>query len=219
MRDPEDPQQPLSSEQIRTAGLSGWVHLPQKLRAIFSTTDFAGALELTDRIGAAAEVANHHPELLLSYRRVAVTLTSHDVGDVTGRDVELARTIGDLAASSGATADPAQVTELTLCLDTHNPVQVHRFLVALLGSSADDEELIDPLGSYPDIWFQQAEAHLPGHQRWHPDVWVDRATAEVRLEAVLQAGGTLVDDSHAPSYWVVQDPQGNRACICTTAES
>jgi 4a-hydroxytetrahydrobiopterin dehydratase len=40
---------------------------------------------------------------------------------------------------------------------------------------------------------------------------------ERRLQAVLDAGGRLVSDRAAPSYWVVEDADGNRSCICTPA--
>jgi 4a-hydroxytetrahydrobiopterin dehydratase len=36
-----------------------------------------------------------------------------------------------------------------------------------------------------------------------------------RIEAALAAGGTVVDDSQAPSYTVLADPQGNKVCLCT----
>ena len=36
-----------------------------------------------------------------------------------------------------------------------------------------------------------------------------------RIDAALAAGGTLVSDAEAPSFWVLADPQGNRACLCT----
>ena len=38
---------------------------------------------------------------------------------------------------------------------------------------------------------------------------------ERRLQAVLDAGGRLVSDAEAPSFWVVEDADGNRSCICT----
>jgi 4a-hydroxytetrahydrobiopterin dehydratase len=55
-------------------------------------------LRLVNQIGDAAESANHHPDLLLTYPKVEVTLTSHDAGGVTSRDIAMARTISDLAA-------------------------------------------------------------------------------------------------------------------------
>lgn len=49
------------------------------------------------------------------------------------------------------------------------------------------------------------------------DVWVAHDEAERRLQAVLDAGGRLVSDRAAPAYWVVEDADGNRSCICTPA--
>ncbi len=73
------------------------------------------------------------------------------------------------------------------------------------------------------MWFQAPESGgtaLPPSeppQRWHLDVWVPVDEAERRLHAVLDAGGHLVSDAEAPSYWVVEDAEGNRSCICTAA--
>ena len=44
---------------------------------------------------------------------------------------------------------------------------------------------------------------------------VPHEVAEERLQAVLDAGGTLVSDESAPAFWVVADADGNRSCICT----
>ena len=52
-------------------------------------------------------------------------------------------------------------------------------------------------------------------QRWHPDVWIDPAQVQSRIAAAVAAGGTLVSDAEAPSFWVLADPQGNRVCLCT----
>ena len=67
----------------------------------------------------------------------------------------------------------------------------------------------------PNIWFQASDSQEPDRQRWHLDVSVPHDVAEARLQAVLDAGGTLVDDERAPAFWVVADADGNRSCICT----
>ena len=56
----------------------------------------------------------------------------------------------------------------------------------------------------------------PVEQRWHLDVWVPHDDVERRLQAVLDAGGRLISDAAAPSFWVVEDTDGNRSCICTS---
>jgi 4a-hydroxytetrahydrobiopterin dehydratase len=38
---------------------------------------------------------------------------------------------------------------------------------------------------------------------------------EGRIAAAIEAGGELVDDTAAPAFWVLADPQGNRACLTT----
>ncbi|MDP9889578.1 pterin-4a-carbinolamine dehydratase [Pseudarthrobacter enclensis] len=54
-----------------------------------------------NRIGASAEEVNHHPDLTLTYSTVGVTLSSHDVGGITSRDIDLARIISGHAADLG----------------------------------------------------------------------------------------------------------------------
>lgn len=62
--------------------------------------DFSGALAFVNRVGEAAEAANHHPDILLhSYNRVRITLSTHSAGGVTQRDIELAGSIDALARS------------------------------------------------------------------------------------------------------------------------
>jgi len=94
-----DPKQTLTPEQIVDAGLTAWRQEGETLTARFTTGDFATGLALVNRIGASAEEADHHPDLLLTYPEVAVTLSSHDVGGITSRDIDLARTIDEHAAA------------------------------------------------------------------------------------------------------------------------
>src|SRR3954468_20990953 len=96
----------LSDREVAEAGLTGWSMQPDGLRTRLATKDFATGLRLVQQIGAAAEAADHHPDLDLRYAYVDVRLISHDVGAVTDRDVRLARTISDLASAAGVTAEP-----------------------------------------------------------------------------------------------------------------
>lgn len=99
-----DPKQTLTPAEITDAALEGWQQEGETLTARFATGDFATGLDLVNRIGAAAEKANHHPDLTLTYPEVTVTLSSHDVGGITSRDLDLARVISDHAATLGAAA-------------------------------------------------------------------------------------------------------------------
>lgn len=99
-----DPTQILTAPEISEAELADWRVEGETLVARFATGDFATGLELVHRIGASAEQANHHPDLTLTYPEVTATLSSHDVGGITSRDVELARSISAHAADLGVAA-------------------------------------------------------------------------------------------------------------------
>lgn len=216
-----DPKATLSHDQILEAGLDDWRKVLNRLKARFRTGDFATGVQLVDRIGAAADAANHHPDVSLTYPEVIVTLSSHDVGGITSRDLDLARQISGFAAELGAEADTSGLTELEPGLDTTAPERLGAFYAALLGGDIGNGEPVDPSGQVPGIWFQKGErgaSDLPAQdfeQRWHFDVWVPHDEGERRVRAVLDAGGTLVSDAEAPSFWVVADADGNRSCICT----
>jgi 4a-hydroxytetrahydrobiopterin dehydratase len=213
----DDPRKTLTGHELETERLADWRILFSVLHARFETGDFATGLRLVELIGAAAEELDHHPDVELTYPRVTVRLTSQDVGGVTSRDVELARRISDLAGSLGAKADPAGVSVLELGLDTWDAEEIKPFWAALLGyeTTKDDVELVDPSGTRPTIWFQETEQHEPPRQRWHLDLRIPPEEVDGRMQAALAAGGTLVSEERAPSFWVLADAQGNQACITT----
>lgn len=210
----------LDHSEVAAAGLADWRHVRGQLRARFATGDFATGLALVARIGEAAEAADHHPDLLLAHPSVTVRLHSHDVRGVTSRDVGLARTISDLADRAGVAADSDGLTAVDLGLDTARGPELVDFWAAVLGLEVEQGEVSGGPQGLPDVWFQEpddAYEPRPGEpgQRWHPDVWVDPAEAEARVRAALAAGGTLVSDAEAPSFWVLADAEGNRVCVCT----
>ena len=84
--DATDPQKRLSESDIEKAELADWRVLFLTLHARFRTGDFETGLKLVKKIGKAANRADHHPEIDLSYPLVDVRLSSHDVGGVTSRD-------------------------------------------------------------------------------------------------------------------------------------
>ena len=206
----------LTGRQIADAGLTGWIHLGDGLRTRFVTGDFATGLALVDSVAAAAEAAGHHPDLDLRYGYVDVRLVSHDAGGTTQRDVDLARTITALAADAGLAPDGAGLTRFELVLDSPDHAPLLPFWQAFLGyrGGPEGDDLEDPEARVPDVWFQPSGDEEP-RQRWHLDVWLDPDAVPARLEAALAAGGTLVDDSSAPAYWVLADAEGNRSCLCT----
>ncbi|GAA1641035.1 MULTISPECIES: 4a-hydroxytetrahydrobiopterin dehydratase [Brevibacterium] len=92
-------------DKLAEAGLSDWKGGSDSITAKYLTGDFATGLDLVNRLGAAAEEANHHPDITLTYPVVEVVLTSHDTGAVTERDLTLAATFSDIAAGADISAD------------------------------------------------------------------------------------------------------------------
>ena len=74
------------------AQLAGWRVLAERdaIAKSFTFDDFTTAFAFMTALALEAEKANHHPEWCNVYNRVDITLTSHDVGGLTGRDVALA---------------------------------------------------------------------------------------------------------------------------------
>lgn len=208
----------LKYDDIAAAGIDDWRLLAQGIHARFETGDFASGLTFVNAVGAAAEDAGHHPDVTLTYPRVDITLISHDIGWVSDRDLAMARRISEIAAEQGISTDPDSVQQVELALDSPAPAEVQPFWRALLGYDALDgspDEIRDPHGHAPNLWFQDS-GNEEGRQRFHFDVWVPGDQVQARIDAVLAAGGTLVQEVPESSFWVVADADGNRSCICTS---
>ncbi len=88
---------PLTETQIlkKLASISGWMTNKKQteLSKVFDTASFVDGLALIARITVHAELLNHHPVIELSYSKVKVVLTTHDVKGLTLKDFELAERI------------------------------------------------------------------------------------------------------------------------------
>jgi 4a-hydroxytetrahydrobiopterin dehydratase len=214
-----DPKKTLRYPEVTAEeGLDDWRFFLMKLHARFKTGSFVKGLELVTRITEAAEEANHHPDVVLTYPQVDVDLHSHDVHGVTSRDLDLARRISAIAAELGVESAPRDVSTLEVALDVPNADEVKPFWAAVLAYAPHHTwpEVVDPGGRKPALWFQDApDATGDVQQRFHLDIVVPRDVAEERLQAALDAGGTLVSTDSVPAFWVLADKHGNKVCICT----
>jgi len=84
--------------QDRLHALPRWSHEGGHIVRTFETGEWVRGQMLACAIGFVAEAAGHHPDLLLSYPRVRVMLTTHDEGGITDKDFDLAERIEALAA-------------------------------------------------------------------------------------------------------------------------
>lgn len=70
------------------------------LSRTFKFADFSAAFGFMTRVALAAEKLDHHPEWLNVWNRVEITLSTHDAGGLTKRDIELAKIIDMMAGET-----------------------------------------------------------------------------------------------------------------------
>ena len=82
----------LDPVELREAldDLAGWVAGDNAIRRQFTCPSFPDAITFATRIAFDAEAADHHPDLLISYRKVTVTWSTHSEGGVTEKDIAAA---------------------------------------------------------------------------------------------------------------------------------
>ncbi len=93
----------LSDDEVREQleGLEGWSREGQSIVRDLRFPGFPEAVAFVVRLSFAAEAANHHPDLDVRYNRVRVALSTHSEGGITAKDIDLARTISELAPQAG----------------------------------------------------------------------------------------------------------------------
>jgi 4a-hydroxytetrahydrobiopterin dehydratase len=181
---------------------------------------FPDAVQLAQLVGEDAEQLDHHPDIDIRWRTVTFTLSTHSAGGVTQLDIELAHRI--LASAIVVKAETLPAPErVEIALDCVDVDTIRPFWTAGLGYrpqrlSSGEFELHDPAGRGPVLWFQRMEPPRTERGRFHLDVYVAADQALDRVRSCLEAGGRLVSDAHAPSWWVLADPEGNELCVCTT---
>lgn len=90
----------LTPKEIETAlaVTPGWEQAGDEIKRTFTLPSFTAALTFAAAVGHLAERANHHPDILIQYRKVTLTLSTHDAGRLTDKDFALAREINGLAS-------------------------------------------------------------------------------------------------------------------------
>ena len=211
----EADKQKLTGQQIHDQAPAGWSKVLNKLIARYETGDFNTGAALVTKIAEAADKMNHHPDVDLRYPHLTVSLMSHDVDAITPRDIRLATAITALASEAGVSPAEHAPDVLEFALDTPDHAAIGPFWAAVLGRRYSERDVLDAAGRDVSIWFQDTDSDAPERQRWHVDISVPREVAEERIQAATDAGGRLVSDERAPAFWVLADPDGNLACICT----
>jgi len=86
----------LSAEQLRTRMPSGWRGDTAAIWREWTFDTYLDGVQFAERVAQQAESVQHHPDLLITFRRVRVTYSTHDAGGVTALDVSEAASIREL---------------------------------------------------------------------------------------------------------------------------
>ncbi len=228
----------LMGDKIAEANLTDWRKLAQGLHARYLVNGFGAGANFVAAVGQAGDEFGHYPLVSMSNGHVDLKLISdnaiyrdeegaeHVVEWVTQQDVDLARRITEIATDHDLDADPAAVSMIELGLDTAHSATIAPVWSALMtgdpesqGHGSPSDEIRDPTGRVPNLWFGDNEEEEGQRQRFHVEVYVAPEVADQRIAAAIAAGGTVVDDSHAPFLIVIADQDGNKGVLCVDASA
>jgi len=81
----------------RVKGLNGWTFDGDAIRKQYTFANFPDAIAFVNRLAPKAEAADHHPDILINYKRVTLTYSTHSEGGLTVKDFEGAAAADRLA--------------------------------------------------------------------------------------------------------------------------
>jgi 4a-hydroxytetrahydrobiopterin dehydratase len=214
----------ITPTQFREAeGAEDWRVLGDGANAFFGTRSFAESARLVHAISELPGVEDNKPDVDVRHDGVTVRFLTinEDYAGMTNRDLELARKISAAAKKIGLTADPSAVQSLLVIPGATDRTKVMPFWRAALGYEprvdSPAEDLVDPHNRGAAFWFERMrEPRGDGGGAIHIAVWVPYEQAEARIAAALAAGGRMVRDEFAPSWWTLADAAGNEVDIATT---
>jgi 4a-hydroxytetrahydrobiopterin dehydratase len=214
----------ISPKQFhQSEGVEDWRVVGDGACAFFRSESFAASARLVQAISALPGVDVHPPDIDMRPDGVTVRLITYtdDYYGMSRADVELARHISAAARKLGFAADPAAVQSLLVIPGAPLTAEVMPFWRAVLGyeprRDSPEADLVDPRGRWPGFWFEQMDQPRPdGGGAIHIAIWVPYEQAQARIAAALAAGGRMVRDQFAPSWWTLADAAGNEADIATT---
>jgi 4a-hydroxytetrahydrobiopterin dehydratase len=88
--------------QKRLASVKGWAVENGEITRTFELPSFPAALMFVSAVGYMAEAAGHHPDIVIKYRKVKLSLVTHDAGGLTDTDFALAEQVNALPVQSGS---------------------------------------------------------------------------------------------------------------------
>ena len=219
----DDDARPTRQQISDAIDPAGWRLVLGAIYAEVLASSLAEAAEVASvAVSAAGADGQGHLTVDVRADRAVLRMQSAAVGGVTGRDVRLAHAVSETLVARDWQPSKAggAAQALEIAIDALDIGLVRPFWKAILGYADEPGSelpaaLIDPSCRGPAVWFQQMDVPRPQRNRIHIDVDVPAEAAAARIDAALAAGGRLLSDRRAPAYWVLADPEGNEACICT----
>jgi 4a-hydroxytetrahydrobiopterin dehydratase len=92
----------LTQEGIdaKLAELPEWSSSGGALQRTFKFENFIEAMAFVNRVAEQAEEVQHHPDILVRYSKVTLTLSTHDAGGITQKDFDFAREVDRLLSAA-----------------------------------------------------------------------------------------------------------------------
>jgi len=85
----------LSENEIKEKlkDLEGWQLKGKEISKVYKHKDFVDAIAFVNKVAILAEKADHHPDILVNYNKVTLSLHTHSQGGITNNDINLAKGI------------------------------------------------------------------------------------------------------------------------------
>jgi 4a-hydroxytetrahydrobiopterin dehydratase len=213
----------ISPSEFHAAdGMGEWRVVGDGACAFYATDSFAEATRFVEAIGRLEGAEAHPPDIDVRPDGVTIRLLTKtdDWWGMSTDDVAIARRISATAHDAGLIGDPSAVQGFLVVPGAPNGHDVMPFWRAVLGyeprADSPDEDLVDPHNRGPAFWFEgMKEPRADGGGAIHVAVWVPPERAESRVAEALAAGGHLVRDDFAPSWWTLADSAGNEVDVAT----
>ena len=206
-------------------GVEEWRIIGDGATTWFPTGSFAAGARLVQAIGELQDLGPGQPDVDLRHDGVTVRLITYNQNwyGPSRRDVELARQISTVARDLGFSGDPSAVQSVLVIPGAPDTAAVMPFWRAVLGyeprADSPEEDLVDPRNRGPAFWFEGMNEPRPdGGGAIHVAIWVPPEQAEERVAAAIAAGGRMVRDEFAPSWWTLADAAGNEADVATVMD-
>lgn len=207
---------------LAAEGVENWRVISDGACAFYATDSFEASARLVDAIARIDGIGDHPPNVDVRHDGVTVrflTKSAERYG-LSLQDLELARAVERVASDLGLTSDPTAIQSLLVIPGAPDTAAIMPFWRAVLNYvpriDSPDEDLVDPHDRDAAFWFEQMdEPRADGKGAIHVAVWVSREQAQSRIDAALAAGGRIVHDASAPSWWTLEDPAGNQVDVAT----